>query len=96
MYRSELGDTLPAGLPPEAVAAARDTLGGALAAARDLSDSLGTELIDAARKAFVLSLQTISGITAALSIGLAVLVVVVLGRHRPDAGSQPASESGIV
>jgi DHA2 family multidrug resistance protein-like MFS transporter len=49
VYRNRLADALPAGLPAEAAAAARDTLGGAMGVAAQLPGQLGALLVDAAR-----------------------------------------------
>jgi DHA2 family multidrug resistance protein-like MFS transporter len=46
-YRSEVADAVPAGIPPETAAAARDTLGGAVGAA----DRLPAGLLETARDA---------------------------------------------
>src|SRR6266498_4493577 len=48
-YRGQMAHALPAGVPPQAAAAARDTLGGAVAAAGQLPDQLGQALLGAAR-----------------------------------------------
>ena len=47
VYRGAMADAVPAGVPPEAAEAARDTLGGAVAVAEQLPDQLGA---DAARR----------------------------------------------
>ncbi|CAM4300007.1 hypothetical protein KIPE111705_46920 [Kibdelosporangium persicum] len=44
VYRAELTDTMPAGLPPETAAAARDTLGAAVATEADLPRQTVTRL----------------------------------------------------
>ena len=53
IYRNQVAVTLPAGLPPETVAATRETLGGAVLAAELLPAPLGRALLAAAREAFV-------------------------------------------
>ncbi len=80
VYRNEVTDAIPAGLPPEAAEAARDTLGGALAVAGQLPDQLGAGLLDAAREAFAQSLQLTAATSAAVAMGIALLAAVLLRR----------------
>ena len=87
LYRSGLADGLPAAVPTEAAAMARDTLGAAVAVARQLPDGLGVALLEVARDAFVQGMQLTSAISAVVAIGIAILAVVML-RHVP-----PSSES---
>jgi DHA2 family multidrug resistance protein-like MFS transporter len=77
-YRGRIADALPSGVPPEAAAAARDTLGGAVAAAGQLPDPLGEALLEAARQAFVEGLHVAFAMSAAAAIGAAILAAVVL------------------
>jgi DHA2 family multidrug resistance protein-like MFS transporter len=92
VYRREVVDALPTGLPPEAAEAARDTLGGAVAAAAPLPDPLSAALLGAAREAFVQGLELTAVIGAAVLAGIAVLVLVVL--RRAPVGAEPAAEAG--
>jgi DHA2 family multidrug resistance protein-like MFS transporter len=78
VYRSSLANGLPAGVPSEAAAIARDTLGGALGVAQQLPDPLGIALLDVAREAFVQGMHLATGISAAVAIGAAILVLVTL------------------
>ncbi|MCG5215215.1 MFS transporter [Streptosporangium soli] len=72
VYRAELTDTMPAGLAPDTADAARDTLGGAAAAAADLPQETGARLIEAANAAYV------SGVHVTAMIGAAVLLVAAI------------------
>jgi DHA2 family multidrug resistance protein-like MFS transporter len=82
VYRRDMADAIPAGIPAEAADAARDTLGSALAVGARLPAQVGAELIELARAAFSHALQ-ISVIAAAVLVtGLAVVVVVTL-KHIP-------------
>ena len=82
VYRRDMADAIPAGIPAEAADAARDTLGSALAVGARLPGQIGAELIELARAAFAHALQ-MSVIAAALLVtGLAVVVVVTL-KHIP-------------
>jgi MFS transporter, DHA2 family, multidrug resistance protein len=87
VYRSEVADAVPSGVPHDAAEAARDTLGGAVAVADELPDRLGAGLLDAAREAFTQGLQLTAIVSAALALGVAILVMVLLRHVR--AGSEP-------
>ncbi|HEU4920184.1 MAG TPA: MFS transporter [Candidatus Limnocylindrales bacterium] len=78
IYRGRVAEAIPNGVPAEAAAAARDTLGGAVAVARELPDQVAVALVDAARGAFVAGMHLTSTIATIVSIGLAVLAVVAL------------------
>jgi DHA2 family multidrug resistance protein-like MFS transporter len=78
VYRSQLAGTLPAGVPSQAAAAARDTLGGAVDAAGHLPQGAGAALLAAARAAFTTGLQVTAAISAAAAAGIAVLATVLL------------------
>ncbi|HEX5690661.1 MAG TPA: MFS transporter, partial [Roseiflexaceae bacterium] len=57
VYRTGVSEGLPAGIPPEAAATARDTLGAAVGVAEDLPAQLGDALLQVARAAFVQGLH---------------------------------------
>jgi len=78
IYRAGVADNLPAGVPSQASAAARDTLGGAVGAAQQLPADLGGALLAAAREAFTTGLQVTAGISAVVAVGIAVLATVML------------------
>jgi DHA2 family multidrug resistance protein-like MFS transporter len=81
---------LPAGIPPEAAASARDTLGAAVGVAEQLPAELGGALLDVARAAFVQGLHLAAAISAAVAITAAIVAVIVL-RSVP-AGAQLAEQ----
>src|SRR5205807_261173 len=87
MYRGHVADAVPAGIPSQAAAAARDTLGGAVAAAALLPDPLGQALLGAARQSFVQGLHLAFAVSAAAAIAAAILAVVMLRGVRSS--SQP-------
>jgi DHA2 family multidrug resistance protein-like MFS transporter len=91
VYRSEVADAVPSGVPPETAETARDTLGGAVAVADELPDRLGAGLLDAAREAFTQGLQLTAITSAALSLGVAILVMVLLRHVRT--GSEPGDQA---
>ena len=76
VYRSRIAHSMPPEIPAEAAAAARATLGGAVAAADHLPAPLGAALIDPARAAFVDAFQLVAVICAGVALGLGVLMVV--------------------
>jgi DHA2 family multidrug resistance protein-like MFS transporter len=78
VYRSAMADAVPAGVPPEAASAASATLGAAVAIAEGLPRQLGAELVNAARGAFVQSLEATAAICALAAIGIAILTAVLL------------------
>jgi MFS transporter, DHA2 family, multidrug resistance protein len=83
-YRVQVAEAVPAGVPPQAAAAARDTLGGAVAAAGQLPDQLGRALLEAARQAFTQGLHVAFAVSASAAIGVAILAVVLLRGVRPS------------
>jgi DHA2 family multidrug resistance protein-like MFS transporter len=74
IYRTILADTPLAGVPLEAVAAAMDTLGGAVAAASDLPPQVGAELVRAARSAFLVGIHVCAAISTMGSLAMAAFV----------------------
>ena len=68
-YRSGVTNAGPSGLPAEAMEAARDSLGGALAAAEQLSGPTGVALAAAARGAFGQAFELTAIICAAVAHG---------------------------
>ena len=82
VYRGQIGAAVPAGVPPEAADAARETLGAAVAAGDELPDPLAPDLVDAAREAFTQALQVAATICAAVAIGAAILAAAQLRRVR--------------
>lgn len=85
IYRREMVHAIPSGVPPEAVEAARSTLGGALSVAENLPDDLAAGLSEAARQAFIESLELMSMICAAIAVAAAVMVVFAIKRAQTDA-----------
>jgi MFS transporter, DHA2 family, multidrug resistance protein len=93
VYRGQLDDTLPAGVPPEGAEAARDTLGAAVAAGDELAGEASLELVDAAREAFTEALQVAATLSAAVAIGAAILAGTLL--RRVPMGSELEDERSI-
>jgi DHA2 family multidrug resistance protein-like MFS transporter len=78
VYRGAVASGLSEAVPAEAMARALDTLGGAVAVARQLPDAAGQALLDTARAAFVQGLHLTAAISAAIAIAAALVVVTLL------------------
>ena len=85
VYRGELADGLPAGVPVETTMVARDTLGAAVGVAGQLPPGTGAALLEVARDAFVQGMQLTSAIAAVVATALAILAATLL-RHLPPSG----------
>jgi DHA2 family multidrug resistance protein-like MFS transporter len=93
VYRAEVADSLPSGIPAEAADAARDTLGGALAIAQTLPDALAAGLIAAAQTAFVDALHLVAAVAAAGAVVTAIAAALAL--RGVAARSEPAAEGAM-
>jgi DHA2 family multidrug resistance protein-like MFS transporter len=82
VYRGRMQDAVPAGLAAEATEAARGTVGGAFAMARQLPAEAGSTLVDAARDAFVQGLQVSAGISALILMAACALALLTLRQAR--------------
>ena len=83
VYRSRIADTMPIGVHDEA---ARESLGGAVAVAGELSGKAGAELLTVAREAFVHGLHVTAIVGAAVAVALAVLAATLLRNVQPGSG----------
>jgi DHA2 family multidrug resistance protein-like MFS transporter len=92
VYRGELADALPAGIPSEAAAVARETLGGAVGVAAQLPGEAGAALLDAAREAFIQGMQLTVSLSAVIAVGTAVLATVLLRAVPVGAQAGPAEQ----
>jgi len=96
IYRGTIAAQLPAGIPPEAATAARDTLGAATGVARQLPDGFATSLLEIARGAFVDGMQVAAWICVFVAISVATLAFVALrdlgGSARSDADAESDSD----
>jgi DHA2 family multidrug resistance protein-like MFS transporter len=98
LYRGHVAEALPAGVPADATVIARDTLGGAVAVAGQLPAQLGTAVLEVARDAFVQGMQAATTLSAVISVGVAILAVVMLrnvgsGADREAAGETEAEQA---
>jgi MFS transporter, DHA2 family, multidrug resistance protein len=96
IYRGDVIRSIPAGVPADLVASARDTLGGATGVAAGLPAGLATDLLDAARAGFVHGMQVAAGISIVVAISVAILAIVALRNVRVHRGEEAddASEAG--
>jgi MFS transporter, DHA2 family, multidrug resistance protein len=88
VYRDRVAAAMPAGVPPDAAEAARDTLGGAVAAAGQLPSQLSAALLDAANQAFIHGLRLAFAVSAAASVAVAILAAVQLRGVRRTQGTK--------
>jgi DHA2 family multidrug resistance protein-like MFS transporter len=95
LYRGEVADAVPVGVPSEAAEAARDSLGGAVAAGDGLAEPLAGELVDAASDAFTQALQLAATLSATVMIAAAALAWALLRRagEGPEARAEPVPEA---
>jgi DHA2 family multidrug resistance protein-like MFS transporter len=93
VYRTEVTDNLPAGVPAQAAQSAQESIAGATATAAHLPGQTGAELIEAARTAFVSGFTTITGLAVVLFVALAVVAAVALRQVRPAAPMPEGAET---
>jgi DHA2 family multidrug resistance protein-like MFS transporter len=93
LYRRDVTADLPAAVPADAAAIARDTLGGAVAVAGQLPGQVGAAVLDVARGAFVQGMQVAATISAIIAIAVAILAVTLLRNVRAGSGSESAGFS---
>jgi DHA2 family multidrug resistance protein-like MFS transporter len=84
VYRADVKEKLPSGLPNEAYNAAPDTLGGAIVAAQHIPGETGQTMLRVARESFTHGLN-IAAAGAACVMALAMIVVAFALRKVPDA-----------
>lgn len=89
VYRANLTDELPEGLPDAVVKTAKDTLAAAVDVARTLPAGDGARLLSVAREAFVYGLQATAIVGAALAALLAVAAAILLRNARMPSPPSP-------
>lgn len=92
VYRGEITDTLPGGLPEGTAAAARDSLDGAVSAAGKLSPDVATSVLEPARAAFTSGLNLGALVAAVIAAAGAALAFARL-RQVPPTGAPEQAES---
>ena len=92
LYRAEVADALPSGIPGEVADAARDTLGGAVAIAQTLPSELAATVVAAAQTAFVDALHLVAVVAAIGAVVTAIAAAVALWTV-PARSEPPAEEA---
>ena len=82
VYRRQVDDGISIAVPARDADAARDTIGGAVAASEELPDPLAARVLEAAQEAFTQGLQVASLASAFLAAATAVLTLFVLRNVR--------------
>jgi DHA2 family multidrug resistance protein-like MFS transporter len=80
IYRNAMAHAALDGVPPQARLIARDTLGGATAAAAQLTNQAGARLLQTARAAFAQALQVTVAICSVVSVLTALFIIITLRR----------------
>jgi MFS transporter, DHA2 family, multidrug resistance protein len=92
VYRGQLADALPAAVPAQAAAVARDTLGGAVGVAAQLPEEVGGALLAVAQAAFVRGMQLTVSLSAAVAVVVAVAATVLLRAVPVTAQAEPSEQ----
>jgi MFS transporter, DHA2 family, multidrug resistance protein len=97
VYRAQIADSVPAGVPEGAAVVAKDSLAGAHEAAATLPGTQAGSLLDPANAAFTTGLHTVALIGGVI-IGGAALITAVRLRNVPPmgAGAPPAEAEEVV
>jgi DHA2 family multidrug resistance protein-like MFS transporter len=78
VYRGQVADALPAGVPAQTAAATKENLAAAVQAAQQLPAGIATELLGVAREAFTSGLNVVAGVGATATLAMAFLSLVLL------------------
>jgi DHA2 family multidrug resistance protein-like MFS transporter len=88
VYRMQVDDGIPAGVPAEDANAARDTIGGAVSASEQLPEPLAGQVLEAAREAFTQGFQAAALASAVIAAATAAVAAIGLrhlrARPRPE------------
>ncbi|MBX9391271.1 MFS transporter [Streptomonospora nanhaiensis] len=88
VYRSQMSDSLPAGVPESAAPQAVDSIAGATAVAQELASGTGAAVLEAARAAFTSGQAAVSYTSVAVLLVLAVLSGFFLDSRRKRGGQE--------
>jgi MFS transporter, DHA2 family, multidrug resistance protein len=91
IYRGGVTAGLPAGIPADAAAAAKDTLGAAVDVAGQLPAATGSALLAVARESFVVGLQLTAGVAAVVAALVAAVAAVAM-RQPAARVAEPAAD----
>ena len=93
IYRGTVAGALGGDLPPSALEAARDTLGGALLVAGALPEQRGAVLVSVSRSAFVEAFRVTALASAVITLMAAVAAALILGRPHQSPGFPSTSNT---
>ncbi|WP_026314123.1 MFS transporter [Actinomadura flavalba] len=88
VYRHQMDETIPAGLPGDVAATARESAPGAASVAQD-AGAQAAQLINAAHDALAAALNSAAWVSVGIAVGLTVLAIAGL-RHEPPTGEKEA------
>ena len=91
VYRRTMATTVADGVAPDALEAARSTLGGAVSVVERLPSPAGAELLTAAREAFTHALSFTASVSAVLALATAAIAIIALRGVALRAHSQSAA-----
>jgi DHA2 family multidrug resistance protein-like MFS transporter len=89
IYRGQIADRLPAEVPADVEAAARDTLGSAVAVSEKLGGELGAVVRRTAEDAFVHGMRVTYVVSAAIALALVIIAMRVLPAAVPHSSAEP-------
>ena len=92
VYRGQLADTLPAGIPGQAAAIARDTLGGAVGVAGPAARRRRPGAAGSGPDAFVQGMQLTVTLSATIAVVVAVMATVLLRQVPVIAQAEPGEQ----
>ncbi|PRX51089.1 DHA2 family multidrug resistance protein-like MFS transporter [Prauserella shujinwangii] len=95
VYRTQMQDVIPTGVPVPSAATAGDSLAGATAVAGDLPAEQGEELLTVAREAFTSGVHVVVVVGAAIFAGVAALIARNLRNVPPFDRPQPAGRDEV-
>ncbi|WP_271216796.1 MFS transporter [Streptosporangium carneum] len=95
VYRTQIADSIPEGIPAEAAKTAGESIAGAGAVAGELPAQTASTLLTAAREAFTTGLNVVAVVGVAL-VSIAIVLIMTLLRHLPpmNEADQGAEEDG--
>jgi MFS transporter, DHA2 family, multidrug resistance protein len=88
VYRLQIDDSIPAGVPADEADAARDTIGGAVTASEQLSEPLAGQLLGAAQEAFTQGFQVAALASAVIAAATAFVAAIGLRHLRARPGPE--------
>lgn len=94
-YRTNLEDSVPAGLPGDVLSAAKETLAAALLYAEQLPGEIGATLASAAMESFTTALSWTGGIATAILVAVAIFAGIMLRGVSAEADLAEANRESV-